>query len=142
MIKKIKAFIVDRQNGRQANHYIIPNNGRAEEHKQWIIDNCTGPDEPLPIFHDVELPVVIDNTGWYASAKDNLWYIEILRKGEPTQTIFGYKIGSIMIDRKKAESILNRKRNAKNSKICHFDVTGRDSGMLDILPTIVSKFEF
>lgn len=128
--------MVDRKDGRKVHRYIIPNNDIAV-HKQWIIDNCTGPNEPTPSFIDLELPIVIDSPGWYAS-ENSIWYIEISNSG----TIVGYKIGSLFTDKQKAIKILNQKRNSENSKIRLFDVTGRDMPSLDAAQVIVSKFEF
>lgn len=136
MIKKIKVFMVDRKDGRKIHRYIIPNNDIIT-HKQWIINNCTGPNEPTPSFIDLELPIVIDSPGWYAS-KDEIWYIEILNSG----TIVGYKIGSLFTDKQKANRILNQKLNSENSKIRIFDVTGRSTPSIDAAQVILSKFEF
>ena len=135
-MQKIKVFLVDRKNGQKVHRYIIPNNDIIA-HKQWIIDNCTAPDEPVPSFINLELPIVIDSPGWYAS-KNSIWYIEIANSG----TIFGYKIGSLFTDQQKANKILNQKRNSENSKIRIFDVTGRDIPSLDAEQVIISKFEF
>lgn len=135
-MQKIKVFMVDRKDGRPIHRYIIPNND-IFAHKQWIIDNCTLPNEPTPCFIDLELPIVIDSPGWYAG-KSELWYIEITNSG----TIVGYKIGSLFTDKQKAYRILNQKRNSENSKIRLFDVTGRDIPSLDAVQVIVSKFEF
>ena len=128
--------MVDRKDGQKIHRYIIPNNDIVA-HKQWIIDNCTGPNEQVPSFIDLELPIVIDSPGWYAS-KNSIWYIEILNSG----TSVGYKIGSLFTDKQKANKILNQKRNSENSKIRLFDVTGRDIPSLDAAPVVVSKFEF
>lgn len=136
MIKKIKVFMVDRKDGQPIHRYIIPNNDIVA-HKQWIIDNCTAPNEPTPSFIDLQLPIVIDSPGWYAS-KEDVWYIAITDSG----TIVGYKIGSLFIDEQKANKILNQKRNSENSKIRIFDVTGRDTPSLDAAQIIISKFEF
>lgn len=136
MIKKIKVFMVDRKDGRKIHHYIIPNNDIIA-YKQWIIDKCTAPNEPMPSFIDLELPIVIDAPGWYAS-KNSIWYIEITNSG----TIVGYKIGSLFTDKQKANRILNQKRNSENSKIQIFDVTGRDTPSIDAAQIIISKFEF
>ena len=109
-MQKIKVFMVDRKNGQKVHRYIIPNNDIIA-HKQWIIDNCTAPNEPMLRFIDLELPVVIDSPGWYAG-KGELWYIEVTNSG----TIVGYKIGSLFTDKQKANKILNQKRNSENSK--------------------------
>lgn len=136
MIKKIKVFMVDRKDGRKVHRYVIPKDDIIA-HKQWIIDKCTAPNEPVPSFIDLELPIVIDSPGWYAS-KNDLWYIEILNSG----AIVGYKIGSLFTDKQKANKILNQKRNSENSKIRIFDVTGRDMPSTDAPQVIISKFEF
>jgi hypothetical protein len=135
-MQKINVFMVDRKNGQKIHRYIIPNNNIVT-HKQWIIDNCTLPNEPTPCFIDLELPIVIDSPGWYAG-KSELWYIEITKSG----TIVGYKIGSLFTDKQKAIKILNQKRNSENSKIMIFDVTGRDIPSIDAAQIIISKFEF
>ena len=136
MLKKIKVFMVDRKDGQKVHRYIIPNNDIVA-HKQWIIDNCIGPNDPVPSFIDLELSIVIDSPGWYAS-KNSIWYIEITNSG----TIIGYKIGSLLADKQKANKILNQKRNCENSKIRIFDVTGRGIPSIDADQVIISKFEF
>lgn len=136
MVKKIKVFMVDRKDGQKVHRYIIPNDNIIA-HKQWIIDNCTAPNEPIPSFIDLELPIVIDAPGWYAS-KNSIWYIAITA----SETIVGYEIGSLFTDKQKAIKILNQKRNSENSKIRLFDVTGRDIPSLDAALVVVSKFEF
>lgn len=128
--------MVDRKDGRKIHRYIIPNDNIIT-HKQWIIDNCTAPNEPMPSFIDLELPIIIDSPGWYAS-KNEIWYIEITN----SRTIVGYKIGSLFTDKQKANKILNQKRNSENSKIRIFDVTGRNMPSLDAEQAIISKFEF
>ena len=135
-MQKINVFMVNRKDGRKIHRYIIPNNDIVA-HKQWIIDNCIAPNEPTPCFIDLELPIVIDSPGWYAS-KNSIWYIEITNSG----TIVGYKIGSLFTDKQKANRILNQKRNSENSKIQIFDVTGRDIPSIDAAQVILSKFEF
>lgn len=135
-IKKVKCFTVKRSGptGYNPNHFVI---SKGADHKQWIINNCCAPNESAPEFIDFELPVVIDCSGWYASRKGNLWWIDY--KNE--QTIVGNKIGSIMTDKNRANKILSRQRNNMYSKIALFDVTGRQHGLLDN-QVIVSKIEF
>ena len=128
--------MVDRKDGRKIHRYIIPNNDIVA-HKQWIIDNCIAPNEPVPSFIDLELPIIIDSPGWYAG-KNSIWHIAITDSG----SIVGYKIGSLFTDKQKAIKILNQKRNSENSKIRIFDVTGRDIPSLDAAQVIISKFEF
>lgn len=136
IIKKVKCFTVKRNSplGYNPNRFVISG---GENHKQWIIDNCGAPNEPAPEFIDFELPIIIDESGWYASKKGNLWWVEY----RDENTIVGYLIGSIMIDKNQATKSLNRQRNNLNSKIAIFDITGRRGGLLDN-QVIVSKFEF
>ncbi len=135
-IKRVKCFTVRRSSpiGYNPNHFVI---SKGADHKQWIIDNCSAPNEPAPEFIDFELPIIIDESGWYASKKGNLWWIEYRSEN----TIIGYLISSIMIDKEQAIKNLNRQRNSMDSKIAIFDATGRQGGLLDN-QVIVSKFEF
>ena len=129
--------MVDRKDGRKIHRYIIPNNDIVA-HKQWIIDNCTAPNEPTPCFIDLELSIVID------SRRDGMpvkILSGILKSPIAVQLLVIRLDHYLQISKKPIEySIKSGIR--KIVKFKFFDVTGRDIPSIDAAQVILSKFEF